>query len=791
METIDIELPQLKIHEQLRANTSFMKVMAALFHYGNASMNAGQLVAAVRALNLLVLRGETPRSTIQGIISTARKAARELHELDPFCIQRESVGRHAKYSISKSVLNGAMLPPQQELPEEPIVIKPMQQHTSPSGGVRQLGKRQRKAPMFYCPVTIVPANRRRSKGTSPKSKKSQQQQTISTPEDDVLDEFDGFTSTELSEEEEEDEEEEKLDEHGTHEPSPPVEDTINSYSLVYSTPQPDMGYIDSINPTEYPIAAHFGVAQQKGYSYPRFRSHEKIKIPKMHCEDKFSVADIVRQNKVVGRIYILADGHGGSGCSEFFVRNTPPAVRKLCQNYDPAMLSAKDIQQRYEHDIKKMVEELDEEYLNIKREQMRAQQDEDTQMEESSKANSTSMSHEAGSEASSMNSPETQRVDNDGCTLIINIFYGEWLINVNVGDSRSVLISAPEPSESTEEDDETATTCSYQSGVDSDYRMDVVFASQDHKPYLEHLAREILENGGEFVDSVQNRVIKVELDRLREDGGRHNKRLALRNARIRPKGSQDDQLNSQVYVEPCTPYSTMRASAGQYKTRTRGRVPSLNVARSCGDLDFKMVPNRKIISCQPDVSFLRISDSVNDVNKGKTTIASSAHKSRRRHFLFMSTDGTFDYMYEETAERQNRAIARIIGPMIEDGEKIGEYLLQEEDEGEQHKSSGANDDVAMDLDISNTSVQEEGGNNIPGKLPEAIDQGSEENLATEMAHISLLASELSPEEVKNRRIKERTLVMAARYFANRESAQGFFAPTLQDYDDCTIILIEI
>jgi hypothetical protein len=53
---VDTELTQLKISEQLRANSSFMKIMATLFHYGNQAMNAAQLVVAVRALNLLPLR---------------------------------------------------------------------------------------------------------------------------------------------------------------------------------------------------------------------------------------------------------------------------------------------------------------------------------------------------------------------------------------------------------------------------------------------------------------------------------------------------------------------------------------------------------------------------------------------------------------------------------------------------------------------------------------------------------------------------------------------------------------
>lgn len=631
------------------------------------------------------------------------------------------------------------------------------------------------------------------------------------------------------------------------------EDTIFDYSLLYNPPPSDASYIDAINFSEYPIAAHFAIVQQKGYSYPRFRSHEKIKIPKLNCEDKFRVTDIVRDSKVVGRMFIIADGHGGPGCSEYFVRNTPAAVQALCDNYED--LADEKIQQQFTEDIKKMVQQLDETYLKIKRAQL---YNDDAQDE---------------------------HIDNDGCTLIINVFLGEWLVNVNVGDSRSIVISAPEPSKVAPSSIENANTA----GIDTDYKMDVVFASQDHKPYLEHLAREILENGGEFVDSVQNRVIKVELDKLKEDGNRHTKRIALKNARIRPKGyhqaGHDHQSTngSETAVGGWAAQSAVRTTAQQansniasihhhqYNRRMReDRIPSLNVARSCGDLDFKMDPKHKIISCEPDVTFLRISD---QPQNGTTILANGPHKERRRHFLFMSTDGTFDYMYEETADRQNRAIAKVIGPMIEDGEKIGQYLLEEEEriKGQtiEHKSEEDKKDVKqepvkmeeMDVDVDsgdakNTteniepvkSETDESNNNEKkeddddgkktidthdqdkpvekkddaDKTPdtpkqeeteimnvdhaekdaskkdddttqESIKQeGASEAMEVDTApRVPLLHRELSLEETQARKIKERTLVMSARYFANRESAHGFFASTLQDYDDCTIILVEI
>ncbi|CAO3685496.1 unnamed protein product [Rhizopus stolonifer] len=428
-------------------------------------------------------------------------------------------------------------------------------------------------------------------------------------------------------------------------------------------------------------------------------------------------------------------------------------------------------------------------------------------------------------------------------------------------------------------------------GIDIDYKMDVVFASQDHKPYLEHLAREILENGGEFVDSVQNRLIKVDVDKLKEDGNRHTKRLALKNARIRPKVNNNNTVGDQPMAATAVVENTEELFdqeqdsvnngwAAQSAVRTTAiqppgsppnknrRIPSLNVARSCGDLDFKMDPQHQPFG-------------------EHTLLLNGPHKEKRRHFLFMSTDGTFDYMYEETAERQNRAIAKVIGPMIEDGEKIGKYLLADEEriQGEtiEHnketlvkedsimeelaKEKSAKEESVKEESVKEESVKEESvkeesvkeesvkeaslvkENNNPDEKSdkkedkdvsddsnlESVEEKHDEKVTKkehtkgeakrrgsykepdnarvviesmeedqksedgdesktekeQLPRIPLLYRELTDEETRVRKVKERTLVYSARYFANREGAQGFFASTLQDYDDCTIVLVEI
>lgn len=93
---------------------------------------------------------------------------------DPFHIEKDSSGRQAKYSISETVLNGVTLPPPQEIPDEPIILKPVHHASSAYvSSYSQLGKRQRKSPKFYTPEALRKAkNRRRTKSSKMKRKQS-------------------------------------------------------------------------------------------------------------------------------------------------------------------------------------------------------------------------------------------------------------------------------------------------------------------------------------------------------------------------------------------------------------------------------------------------------------------------------------------------------------------------------------------------------------------------------------------------------------------------------------------
>ncbi|KAI9289090.1 phosphatase 2C-like domain-containing protein [Umbelopsis sp. AD052] len=843
---VDTELVQLELSPQLRANSSFMKIMATLFYYGNSAMNAAQLVVAVRALNLLPLRGETPRSTIQGIISTSRKTARDLHQPDPFQIDRDNSARGAVYSIAPEVLNGAEPLQGHDVPDEPIVLKPVRRETTgPSGGgggssgSSLINKRARKAPKPYEPSSFRTSSKS-SKLRRPGSKSGNGSSKSRTRKVQYRDDSDSDLFSDDDDVDSDDSASGTGSPNGSRSNSrdrlPLDDDTIKLYSLLYAPPTDDLNYIQTANVERYPAASHFAVSQQTGYSYPRFRSHDKIKIPKDCCEDRFAVRDIklldekTQELSIAGRVFVLADGHGGPGCSEYFIRHVPVAVQTICAKYTAEQVSELEIQTKLEVEFKDMVAELDEEYLSIKREEFQKQAelmevDKAKKMEPATTGDSDAMETDEASD-----NPGT-KVNNDGCTLIINLLVGEWLVNINVGDSRSILMSAPEYTKT----DVNGYDYSNSPVIDQNYKMDVVFASQDHKPYLEHLAREIMDKGGEFVDSVQNRVIRVDLDKTKDDGNRHAKRLALKHARIRPRDYQPPAGHEYWKANSSSPNSpyTINGNGQQVKVRIRDdKIPSLNVARSCGDLDFKMDPKRKIISCEPDITFVRVLDHSHRQQvalEGNTTVDSKSKP--RRYFLFMSSDGCFDHMHEEIPEKQNRIVAKGLGHFIEEGEKFGEaYWSREEDEildalekqtsdaaaiepptsssatishetstvepaaDTTHSHGNAVDNTTTAMD---TTATEDGadvsaaGTPMVTDTPPAVDGVDQPSATPQPPRPLLVVPELPREEIKRRRIKERILANTVRYFTNREGDLAVFSSTLQDYDDCTIILVEI
>lgn len=63
---------------------------------------------------------------------------------DPFRIDKDGVGRQAKYAIADEILNGIKAPEKMAIPDEPIILRPVEYVASGGNYANPSGKRQRK-----------------------------------------------------------------------------------------------------------------------------------------------------------------------------------------------------------------------------------------------------------------------------------------------------------------------------------------------------------------------------------------------------------------------------------------------------------------------------------------------------------------------------------------------------------------------------------------------------------------------------------------------------------------------
>ncbi|KAF9900497.1 Protein phosphatase 1L [Linnemannia zychae] len=277
----------------------------------------------------------------------------------------------------------------------------------------------------------------------------------------------------------------------------------------------------------------FALEQQTGYTYPRLRNSGRERLPKADCEDGFSITDLSHNGAFLGRLFCVTDGHGGRACSSFVIATIPGAMQVILGKYKPKDLSLPHVQELVKSQITEAVRLIDKEYLDYKKQQYILYKEKKI----------------------------TEDPGSDGTTLIVNVFIDKWIINLNLGDSRSLL-----------------------STRDTLGRWNVEFYSEDHTPALERLAQTIYANGGEFVTH-DDKVIRFDPN-LKND---KKHRQSLKEARIRVR---DGALNE--YGIP-------------YRTKN-GQAASVNLGACIGDVLYKLDPVNPVLSCKPDITFIDISD---------------------------------------------------------------------------------------------------------------------------------------------------------------------------------------
>jgi serine/threonine protein phosphatase PrpC len=201
------------------------------------------------------------------------------------------------------------------------------------------------------------------------------------------------------------------------------------------------------------------IATQEGY---KLDADGETRIPIHEDNEDFSIplpTESVVETTDESTIFIIADGHGGSECAEFLTMRAELLVRKLVESKDWD-LSKEDEFESLRESLLGIYADLDEEYCKEKAKEMR----------------------EAKGNGCFGN--KTSSVVDDGSTLCINIIlktsHGRWIINCNVGDSRTII--APLSKDS----------------IDSD----LTFASVDDNMRNVERINHLLANGGRILNTV-------------------------------------------------------------------------------------------------------------------------------------------------------------------------------------------------------------------------------------------------------------------------------------------------
>ncbi|CAG8655992.1 26339_t:CDS:10 [Gigaspora margarita] len=476
--SIERSLEGLNFNNQ-HCSPMFIAIIKALLTNENHYMSAEEIVGElnhllhrIRNWNFKQLNSNTPTSTIQGAISTTNRDARINEFTEP--IEKYMIKKHAYYRINLELFPSDV----RALMNTPFPVSSSAAF-HPVANKKQLSIKRVKP--TFSKFTLRSASKRNTSDsinhhvTSKKVKLSHQRFVTTRSSHYNKIDVDNDKRERIIKEKREriiKEKRERIIKEKSVKRKPKASSSVtdedsylnlNGIDIITRIPL-DFNDIDTfIGPSS------FAVAQQTGYS--GFRN--KPSQPKAECQDAYCVKDLRNHDgSHIARLFCLADGHGGSGCSQFLIENIPDRVEKLLQELlqDDHTINFDDenTQNLFKKWIKDLIKKLDDEYIDDKREKFRRWKHLRDQGNDSAKP------------------------DDDGATLIINLFVGNWFVNVNV----------------------------------------------DHKPFLERLALQIFQSGGMFVESKNGKTDKnIEFDPFINRPIRKN----MKKARIRLSDQDEDE----------------------------------------------------------------------------------------------------------------------------------------------------------------------------------------------------------------------------------------------------------
>jgi len=337
-----------------------------------------------------------------------------------------------------------------------------------------------------------------------------------------------------------------------------------------------------------PIGIVWSVSNEQGY---RKKNNEKVNLHEK-CEDfhwpRRDENTYKREHPINGKIiqmYILADGHGGHQAPQIFLARSCAACFKVMEDKDWDLSKPE-----HKEELRKM---LTDTYISLDKQFC---EEKIKEYEEYNK-----------------NGRQGQKPVDDGCTLIVNIIYDGYLINVNTGDSRTVLGSKKERSHFLHK---------------KTFEYVPVFSSLDQSPDHPEKAYNVYHNGGIFLSS----------------GGIPRKRPNIEPFEKRGMVTYPELIGSRIY----------RPSNKRIEELGINHLMTLNMGGSMGDLLFKIEP--AVISCRPDVSIVKIDQSVDNI-------------------LLIATDGIWDHLIWQEPERQNEKIMSYISKQLNEETEISEEIL--------------------------------------------------------------------------------------------------------------------
>jgi serine/threonine protein phosphatase PrpC len=337
-----------------------------------------------------------------------------------------------------------------------------------------------------------------------------------------------------------------------------------------------------------PIGIVWSVTNEQGY---RKRNGEKTNLHEK-CEDfhwpKRNNRTFERVHPINGKsikMYILADGHGGHEAPQIFLARACAACFKVMEDKDWNLSKIE-----HQEELKNL---LTDTYISLDRQFC------EEKIQEYEEYN--------------RNGRQGKKPVDDGCTLIVNIIYNGYLINVNTGDSRTVMGAKKERTHFLHK---------------KTFEFTPVFSSLDQSPDHPEKAYNVTHNGGIFLSS----------------GGIPRKRPNIEPFEKRGMVTYPELVGTRIY----------RPSNKKIEELGINHLMTLNMGGSMGDLLFKIEP--AVISCRPDVSIVKIDNTVDNM-------------------LLIATDGIWDHLNWQEPEKQNEKIMSYISKQLGEDAEVSEELL--------------------------------------------------------------------------------------------------------------------